>query len=89
MSKNKMKQTQTRVEKSSWRRVKIRMLHSPTSHHPLAMPMPMWVLANCHSNLLRTGISSRGEKTYPVMQMKMYTILLRPWKNTLSQSHLM
>ena len=40
MSKNKMKQTQTRVEKSSWRRVKIRMFHSPTSHHPLAMPLP-------------------------------------------------
>ena len=40
MSKNKVKQTQTRVEKSSWRRVKIRMLHSPTSHHPLAMPLP-------------------------------------------------
>ena len=43
MSKNKMKQTQTRVEKSSWRRVKIRMLHSPTSHHPLAMLSPLRV----------------------------------------------
>ena len=39
MSKNTMKQTQAKVEKSSWRRVKIRMLHSPTSHHPLAMPL--------------------------------------------------
>ena len=39
MSKNTMKQTQTRVEKSSWRGAKIRMLHSPTSHHPLAIPL--------------------------------------------------